>query len=726
MNNINTRSFLILTAILLFGVSVTMVLVRQSTSDTKSIKLAPATQSQPPTVNVEKSDLQPAAGEKDESSEIRAIRQALSELLALKEGVGSNPQIQEKKAALQAAIESGMEKDPKSVLKLLFGFGWSSNTASISRTDESRSFIQRYPELAIALLDQVPEIGRSMVLESIGSAWAETDLKAALAWANQQTDSKIKDAILEGVIPSMAKTDLQGALAYAEKLGPGDTMSLTDGDLHDRTISQVFENAARDGQGALALMQSLPEGRTKDLAARGIIKFMSENDPQAAMDLATGIGAVRIRYDVMGSVAESWFKNDPAAATQWMQSLPEGETKDLASITISRLMAQNDPQAALDMATKIGDSNWRTEAQENVVWQLGEWSKKNPAAALQWMQSLPEGQTKDIVSSTISREMAARDPQAAFDIATGIGDSDRRTAAQENVVNQWSEKNPAAATEWMQSLPEGLTKDLAASAVSRSMAENDPQASMDMASGIGDSKLRTEAERVAAIFLYEKDPAAAIQWMQSLPVGQTKDSAARGISSMMSNGDKNPQPAAAMDMASGIGDSNLRNEAQGSVAIAWMSHDPAAAIQWMQSLPEGQTKDSALQGFIYHYQNNNNPQAAFDMATGIGDTGKRTEQELNAARWFFDHDPAAAVPWMQSLPVGPTKDLAASGISRGMFYTDPKEAMDMASGIGDSNLRIEAQKNVAERWSKKDPAAATQWINRSSLPQEVKTQLLPR
>jgi hypothetical protein len=50
--------------------------------------------------------------------------------------------------------------------------------------------------------------------------------------------------------------------------------------------------------------------------------------------------------------------------------------------------------------------------------------------------------------------------------------------------------------------------------------------------------------------------------------------------------------------------------------------------------------------------------------------------------------------------------------------------MDMASGIGDSNLRTEAQKNVVEQWSKKDPAAAIQWINSSALPQEVKTQLL--
>jgi len=857
----NTRSILILTAILLFGVLVTIGLVSQSTSNTKtdssraaegatglgakSIKLAPDTQSQPPTVNVEKSDLQPVPGEKVESSEIREIRQALSELLALEEGVGSNQQIQEKKAALKAAVERGIKKDPKSVLKLLFGFTQMSDNSvgGPSTSDEVRSFIQRAPELAIALLDQVPnEFGRSLLLESIGSAWAESDLKAAFAWANQQTDSKIKNAILEGVISSWAKTDLQRAFAYAQSLPPGDSQ--------DRTISKVFQNAAQGAQGALAMMQSLPEGRTKDLAAKGISDDMSFKDPRAAWDLASGIGDFDLRTEAQEKVGQQlqyWASENPAAATRWVQSLPEGAAKDRVSWRFSRKIAQNDPQAAFDIASGIGSYTQRTEAQEYAA---GAMFLKDPAAATQWMQSLPEGRTKDLAASGISSSMFYTDPQAAMDMASGISDTSLRTAAQEKVVEQWSEKNPAAATQWMQSLPEGRTKDLAASGISQSMVENDPQAAMDMASGIGDSNLRTEAQKNAARAMFSKDPAAAIQWIQSLPVGQTKDIASSTISKSIV--EKDPQaamdmatgigdsnlrtkaqkrvamewseedpaaaiqwmqslpvgqtkdiasstisksivekdPQAAMDMASGIGDSNLRTEAQENVveqwsknnpaaaaqwmqslpegrtknlaasgisqsmaekdpqaamdmakgigdtgiraeaettvATAWMSHDPAAAIQWMQSLPVGQTKDSALLGFSYHYWNNSNPQAAFDMASGIGDTGIRTEEALNAARDFFSIDPAAAIPWLQSLPEGPTKDLAVGGISQGMAFKAPQVAMDMASGIGDSNLRTEAQKDVVEQWSKIDPAAATQWINRSALPQEVKTQLLQR
>jgi hypothetical protein len=398
----NTRSFLILTAILFFGVLVTIGLVSQSTSDTrtdsskaaegatelgaKSINRTTATQSKPPTAKVEKSDLPPAAGEEVESSEIREIRRALSGLLALKEGVGSNQQIQVQKAALKAAVERGIEQDSKSVLKLLFGFTqMTDNSAGIDVSSDLRSsLVQRYPELAITLLDQVPnELGRGMVAESIGSAWAESDLKAAFAWANQQTDPKLKDAILAGVIPSMAKTDLQSGFAYALSLPPGDSQ--------DRIISEVFGSATQGDEGSLAMMLALPEGRVKDLAARGISESMAiDLKPQAAFDITAVIGDSDLRMRAEEKVSlylRFWAKNDltaPEAATQWMQSLPEGDTKDMLSESISGPMAQNDPRAAFDIAAGIGNSDLRTTALKNVV---EEWSKQDPSAATQWINS---------------------------------------------------------------------------------------------------------------------------------------------------------------------------------------------------------------------------------------------------------------------------------------------------------------------------------------------------
>ena len=359
----------------------TSALATPATPPATSTTLGSSAAPQAPKVDVEKQKLQPAVGEKFDPSE---IRQALSELLALKEGVGSNQQIQEKKAALKAAVERGIKQDPKSVLKLLFGFTHDGSATYIDVIGEFRSsFVQRYPEFAIALLDQVPEgFIRCALANLIGSEWAESDLKAAFAWANQQTDPEIKSAILVGVISSWGKTDLKGALAYAQSMPPGASQ--------DRAISGAFEKncfAARGYQGALAMMQSLPEGRIKDLAAKGISDFMSLDHPRAAWDLDSGIGDSNLRSSAefrvviqlsMGSLT------DPDAATQWMQSLPKGDTKDRLSAAIIRPIAKNHPQVAMDIAAGIGDSNRRTEAQKNVVEQ---WLLNDPAAATQWIKN---------------------------------------------------------------------------------------------------------------------------------------------------------------------------------------------------------------------------------------------------------------------------------------------------------------------------------------------------
>jgi hypothetical protein len=394
-------------------------LLRTSTLATPPVPIS-GSAPQAPAVVVEKQKLQPAAGEKFDTSEIRQvfselrwpylpdllrelphigeggtsetreIRRAVSDLVTLKEGFfgGSIQQIQEKKAALKAAVERGIKKNPSRVLHTLFGFGYYNNQTFKGGRHER--FVHIYPELAVTLLDQVPQgFYRQSLATLIASEWADSELKAALAWANQQTDSEIKSATLMGVISSWGKTDLKAALAYVETLPPGVLL------YRDNTISEAWWKnceVARGYQGALAMMRSLPEGRDKDLAAEGISAFMSQNHQQAAWDLASGIADSGLRGRAEQRVLISLrfgSLTDPDAASQWMQSLPPGPPKDTLSEIISGPMAVNHPQAAFDIAAGIGDSNRRTKAQKKVVEQ---WSKKDPAAATQWINrsTLPQ------------------------------------------------------------------------------------------------------------------------------------------------------------------------------------------------------------------------------------------------------------------------------------------------------------------------------------------------
>ena len=517
-----TRSILILTAIVPLAVLVTIGLVSQSTSIKKSIKLPPATQSKPPTVNIEKRDLLPAAGEKAESSE---IRQALFELQALQKGGGSNPQIQEKKAALKAAIESGIKKDRKSVLRLLLNIE-EEGAHQLVFTDYVCFFVQSAPDLAIALLDQVREQDLDWVIKDIGAAWAKSDPEAAFAWANQQTNTKVKDLILGGVITSMASKDIKGAFAYIQSLSPGAS--------EEKTIPEAFKMAAyNDFQGALAVMQSLPQGRTKDLATKGIILHLSvsgdgDRDAQAAWDMVSVIDDTGIRTELQlkcpssqnADILTRWAVKHPDAAIQWMLSLPAGKSKDLALGRICRGMYYDNPQAAWYLASVIGDEGIRNQAKGFVAW---EWYKKDRAAARQWMLSLPTGPARDVALMSVGDGLTMDrriDFQNLMDLYLRISDTRVRTELLDSDSFLWCYQDRASATQWMQSLPAGPNKDSVAKGMSRALAANDPQAAFDIAAGIGDFKLRTTALKNVVEQWSKKDPAAATQWIKNSALPQ--------------------------------------------------------------------------------------------------------------------------------------------------------------------------------------------------------------
>jgi hypothetical protein len=432
-------------------------------------------------------------------------------------------QIQEKKAALKAAIESGIKKDRKSVLRLLLNIE-EERSQQLVFTDYVCLFVQSAPDLAIALLDQVREQDlESWVIKGIGAAWAKSDPEAAFAWANQQTNTKVKDLILDGVITSMAIKDIKGALARIQSLSPGASQ--------DSTIPEAFRMAAgHNFQGALAVMQSLPKGRTKDLATKGISLHLSisgdgDRDAQAAWDLVSGIDDTGIRTELQlecpaaqnADILTSWAVKHPDAAIQWMLSLPVGKSKDLALGRICQGMYYDNPQAAWYLASVIGDAGIRNNAKRFVAW---EWYKKDRAAARQWMLSLPEGPARDVALSGVSDGLSMSDRQDGMDLKLSISDTGLRTEFLDAYACDWCSKDRAAATQWMQSLPAGPNKDLVAVGMSRALAANDPEAAMDMATGIADKGIRTKAQKKVVEQWSKKAPAAATQWINSSSLPQ--------------------------------------------------------------------------------------------------------------------------------------------------------------------------------------------------------------
>jgi hypothetical protein len=87
-------------------------------------------------------------------------------------------------------------------------------------------------------------------------------------------------------------------------------------------------------------------------------------------------------------------------------------------------------------------------------------------------------------------------------------------------------------------------------------------------------------------------------------------------------------------------------------------------------------------------------------------------------------DSAGAASFLQSLPAGKSRDAAISSFVGSLAYQEPEMAAPWAASIADEGARHRQMEMVAQNWLRFDSAAATAWINQSSLPQDVRNRLL--
>ncbi len=76
------------------------------------------------------------------------------------------------------------------------------------------------------------------------------------------------------------------------------------------------------------------------------------------------------------------------------------------------------------------------------------------------------------------------------------------------------------------------------------------------------------------------------------------------------------------------------------------------------------------------------------------------------------------------LGAGTAKDLAIASFSRQLENDDPADAYSWSESIGDAGQRASVVDSVLSRWMQQDPGSAAAAVQKSSLSDERKNQLL--
>jgi hypothetical protein len=77
----------------------------------------------------------------------------------------------------------------------------------------------------------------------------------------------------------------------------------------------------------------------------------------------------------------------------------------------------------------------------------------------------------------------------------------------------------------------------------------------------------------------------------------------------------------------------------------WAASDPTAAGQWLQGLPAGASRESAVQAYVSQLTQAS-PELAAPWAETLTDQNTRFNQMENVARRWLDTDRPAAEAWL--------------------------------------------------------------------------------
>jgi thioredoxin-like negative regulator of GroEL len=468
----------------------------------------------------------------------------------------------------------------------------------------------------------------------------------------------------------------------------------------ERAINLAAAEKGEGGTKAPSALQAFMERITKAKAALAYIQGLN-------------LDGGSFPFNVVKSLISSWAEKDFPAAKAWVEGLPPGTNRRRsAMVDLAFALAQKDPAAALSLARSLpGDDGQRfligalngwclkdaeaaiayavqlpDDGDFTLVYMFDKIASKDPDKAIKLLEQIPSENKQNEALRKIGFRWAISDPNAALDLANQQTDPKVKSEILKGVIDGMAQKNPERALELAQSLPAN-EREGRIDYILTVLSESDPEGAVGYAMNLPSNKFTNMTiSRLAGQWI-SSDPQGALAWYGSLTDPKLKEQVARNMIDNLSKDDL----AKSLDLLDTMPPGFFQNQALSRIGRNWAQTDQNAALDWANVQTDPEVKFEILQGVI----------------------------EGMSVR-----DPNSAFQLVQSLPAGNSQNSIIITSLGSMAQSDPRSAISLASGIANADDRSKAQQNVVRRWKRSDPAAATQWINSSSLPQDVKARLL--
>ena len=342
-------------------------------------------------------------------------------------------------------------------------------------------------------------------------------------------------------------------------------------------------SAATSPAERLARLESIVRGENPYERNRALLAFLDRLAPgdfEGVVDHFRALGVTEERLGEYGLILAAWAKVDPLAALAYAKAKTDN------------------PFAARAILTS--------------------WATEDAAAAVRWAQNNHQGDGANPWLIGIIRGIAATDIEGAANLLKSMPRSVERGEALDALLPHLLAKGNESTRTWIASIDDDALRSGAMMRAAEAMAKTDPAGTVAWLMENPGEALDRRLDDVFGIWA-KQDEAAARSALNTLPTGEIRSDALRGVVTRLALSKPNEavalmdqypdevndrtvrnfiwhsfgkDPAAALGEVSRIGDEDRRNEMYRRAMGAWMRRDTTAAKAWLNSnpLPESVTR----------------------------------------------------------------------------------------------------------------------------------------
>jgi hypothetical protein len=147
------------------------------------------------------------------------------------------------------------------------------------------------------------------------------------------------------------------------------------------------------------------------------------------------------------------------------------------------------------------------------------------------------------------------------------------------------------------------------------------------------------------------------------------------------------------------------------IASQWAETDRAAATAWLETLRDGEPRQSATMGVGYAVAADE-PVTALNLASALPASTERDDLLNYALSQWAAKDSAAAIQWADQIPDTTLRQQMLATAAVALAATDgPGAAAIVGTRIKPGPIQDRAAVAIVQQWAQTSPQAAANWVN---------------